>query len=61
MDARQKELSLNSLNLFQRQYPQSTSGDLQAFVLGYDACLKDLETIKKENEAEEDWIDSQQP
>ena len=40
-----------ALEDFQKQYPMTTSGDLQAFVLGYQAATKDAaETVKEKFE-----------
>jgi len=38
--------ALTSLENFRSQYPASTSGDLQAFTIGYNAAIKDMEVLK---------------
>ena len=38
---------------FRKQYPSSTSSELQAFVLGYKACLANLPKIGMRNKGKE--------
>jgi hypothetical protein len=40
-----KKTSVASLAAFQKQYPQTTSGDLQAFTLGYKAAVEDVQKL----------------
>ncbi len=41
MEKQNQNLS-ESLKIFQKQYPSITSADLQTFILGYNACEKDV-------------------
>ena len=42
-----EELKLLALQDFQKKYPAVTSGDLQTFVLGYQAAEKDITDFQK--------------
>jgi len=45
-----KQRLINSLNKFQQQYPNTTSGDIQTFVMGWMAAVEAMIEMNEEQD-----------